>query len=470
MKRIIINFCISLILIACSGSDDSSNNQSEGSLSSISIVQVSNISFDSANVEVTILNDGGSNITQKGLAWSDQPNPDLNGSHTSDGEGNSNFISQLTNLLPSTTYFARAYATNSSGSAYSQEVTFTTDDNVYNGNVSLESQQEVIDFGANNYSEITGHLWIRDYSGDVSDLSPLLSLQRIGTELDISHVESLVTLDGLNNLKSVGSLVILVNENLLTLDGLDNLMTIHNYLILDQNISLVSFSSLENITSIPGFLRIWNNEALTDMNGLENIVSVGGYLEIVGNDVLPNLNGLQGLISVGSYLHISQNDALISLQGLSSLNNVGLDLYIVRNPLLEDFGNMNSLTSVNQDVLVDDNESLLNLDGLNGLEYVGRNFIVRDNELLMNTNGLSNLRIVEGGLSISRSHVMTEIGGFNNIESITNNFAFTDNDLLTDYCVLQTFLSGNGLGGEFLTERNAFNPTRTDIINGDCSL
>lgn len=75
----------------------------------------------------TITWDGGSPITDKGFCWSTSPNPDINlPTKTSNGIGSANFSTTLTGLLPSTTYYVRAYATNTTGTGYGPEKTITT--------------------------------------------------------------------------------------------------------------------------------------------------------------------------------------------------------------------------------------------------------------------------------------------------------------------------------------------------------
>jgi exo-beta-1,3-glucanase (GH17 family) len=69
---------------------------------------------------------GGDLITAKGVCWSTGSNPTIAGPKTSDGGGNDNFSSHITGLSPNTTYYLRAYATNSAGTAYGNEISFTT--------------------------------------------------------------------------------------------------------------------------------------------------------------------------------------------------------------------------------------------------------------------------------------------------------------------------------------------------------
>jgi uncharacterized protein (TIGR02145 family) len=71
--------------------------------------------------------DGNSNITSRGLCWSTSPNPTIDlTTKTTDGTGTGSFTSSITGLTPNTTYYIRSYATNSSGTSYGNEVSFTT--------------------------------------------------------------------------------------------------------------------------------------------------------------------------------------------------------------------------------------------------------------------------------------------------------------------------------------------------------
>ena len=70
--------------------------------------------------------DGGGNVTARGICWSTSQNPTIAGSHTTNGTGTGSFTSSMTGLTANTTYYVRAYATNSAGTAYGEEVSFTT--------------------------------------------------------------------------------------------------------------------------------------------------------------------------------------------------------------------------------------------------------------------------------------------------------------------------------------------------------
>ena len=92
--------------------------------------QVTNIQQTSATGGGNVTSDGGGTVTARGVCWSTSHNPTTSSSHTTDGSGTGSFTSSLTNLTPNTTYYVRAYATNSAGTAYGSEVSFTTQQNV----------------------------------------------------------------------------------------------------------------------------------------------------------------------------------------------------------------------------------------------------------------------------------------------------------------------------------------------------
>jgi len=71
--------------------------------------------------------DGGSTITARGVCWSTTSGPTTSlSTKTSDGTGAGSFTSNLSGLTATTTYYVRAYATNSTGTGYGQELSFTT--------------------------------------------------------------------------------------------------------------------------------------------------------------------------------------------------------------------------------------------------------------------------------------------------------------------------------------------------------
>jgi plastocyanin len=95
-------------------------------LAALSTTSVTLITTTTAMSGGIITGDGGSVITGRGVCWSTNISPTISGSHTSDGAGSGSFDSNLTGLSSSTIFHVRAYATNNDGTAYGNEVIFTT--------------------------------------------------------------------------------------------------------------------------------------------------------------------------------------------------------------------------------------------------------------------------------------------------------------------------------------------------------
>ena len=74
----------------------------------------------------TVTGDGGFSITARGVCWSVSPEPTVSNLHTVDGSGTGTFVSTITGLHSSTTYYVRAYATNANGTVYGEQRTVTT--------------------------------------------------------------------------------------------------------------------------------------------------------------------------------------------------------------------------------------------------------------------------------------------------------------------------------------------------------
>lgn len=75
-----------------------------------------------ATISCNISNDGGTSIISKGVCWSTSQNPTISDNKTNNGTGTGNYTSQISSLLPNTNYYVRAYATNSSGTSYGNNI------------------------------------------------------------------------------------------------------------------------------------------------------------------------------------------------------------------------------------------------------------------------------------------------------------------------------------------------------------
>ena len=92
----------------------------------VTTTAISNIDKNTATGGGNVTADGGATVTARGICWSTSQNPTISGNHTTDGTGTGSFTSSMTGLTANTTYYVRAYATNSAGTAYGEQVSFTT--------------------------------------------------------------------------------------------------------------------------------------------------------------------------------------------------------------------------------------------------------------------------------------------------------------------------------------------------------
>lgn len=79
---------------------------------------VTEITSNSATSGGNITSDGGAAVTARGVCWSTNQNPTITSDKTSDGTGTGSFVSSITGLNPGSTFYARAYASNSAGTGY----------------------------------------------------------------------------------------------------------------------------------------------------------------------------------------------------------------------------------------------------------------------------------------------------------------------------------------------------------------
>jgi M6 family metalloprotease-like protein len=92
----------------------------------LTTTSITSISHSTAVSGGYITADGGGSVIARGTCWATSANPTIVYSKTLNGTGTGSYVSNLTGLLPDITYHVRAYATNSAGTGYGNDVTFTT--------------------------------------------------------------------------------------------------------------------------------------------------------------------------------------------------------------------------------------------------------------------------------------------------------------------------------------------------------
>src|SRR5690554_2000399 len=92
----------------------------------LSTTAITDITQTTAKSGGNITSDGGATVTVRGVCWSTNQTPTISDNKTTDGTGAGNFVSSISGLTANTTYYVRAYATNSNGTAYGSAMSFTT--------------------------------------------------------------------------------------------------------------------------------------------------------------------------------------------------------------------------------------------------------------------------------------------------------------------------------------------------------
>jgi uncharacterized protein (TIGR02145 family) len=148
---------------------------------------VSSVTQTTATAGGNITEDWGEQVVQRGVCWNESGNPSINDSKTTDGSGTGHFTSTLTQLVPGKKYYVKAYATNSAGTGYGNEVSFTTDP-VKAATLTTEEITLIT-----SRSAVSGGIILQDGGGLITEKGVCWSLDSVPT---VSHDK---TVDGSGN-------------------------------------------------------------------------------------------------------------------------------------------------------------------------------------------------------------------------------------------------------------------------------
>ena len=87
---------------------------------------VYNITAHTAKCRAHVVSDGGFAVTKRGICWSNRPDPTIDDNITEEGSGLGEYTATLKDLVENTTYYVRAYSTNSTATAYGEQIIITT--------------------------------------------------------------------------------------------------------------------------------------------------------------------------------------------------------------------------------------------------------------------------------------------------------------------------------------------------------
>ena len=284
---------------------------------------------------------------------------------------------------------------------------------IYIGDIIFETEQDLIDFQTAGYTKVRGNVIV---SG--GEITTLQKLDNLLTEINGSlrlECSTLTTLDGLYGLKTITDSLIIKDGDMTSFEGLRNLGTIGgNFKVIAE-----SSSSLNSLSSF---------------KGLSGLKSIGGDFEV----------------NAKSY---SSLNSLASFEGLESLETIGGNFKVIA-------GSYSSL------------ESLSSFKSLSGLKSIGGDFEVNAKyssslKSLASFEGLESLTNIGGGkLTINYCSSLNNIDALKNIESL-NDISITTCPKLYDFCVLQNVVQN--MSGTFYLNNNGYNPTKYQLLNGECS-
>ncbi|MCQ2077201.1 MAG: DUF1566 domain-containing protein [Bacteroidaceae bacterium] len=123
-------------------------------LPTVTTSAVSNIGSVKATCGGTVKDDGTLSVIARGVCYGTTQQPTISDSHTTDGKGKGDFVSQLIDLKDKTTYYVRAYATTDAGTAYGAQQSFKTADGM--PTVELTTTKDITAISAICEGKVTG--------------------------------------------------------------------------------------------------------------------------------------------------------------------------------------------------------------------------------------------------------------------------------------------------------------------------
>ncbi|WP_338792741.1 T9SS type A sorting domain-containing protein [Bernardetia sp. MNP-M8] len=96
------------------------------SLATVTTTTQANITSTTADLGGNVTNDGGATVTENGIVWGTSSTPTTSDNKVQIGTGTGIFNQTITGLPSATTVFVRAYAINSEGTSYGNQISFTT--------------------------------------------------------------------------------------------------------------------------------------------------------------------------------------------------------------------------------------------------------------------------------------------------------------------------------------------------------
>lgn len=322
----------------------------------------------------------------------------------------------------------------------------------------------------NNFSSITNgiinvgvqhcddeNVIIQVYNADSGEWAYVDNITLTGGTLDIGTMSTCGNTGGIYN----GNVALTSQEEVDEFGIFDYIVINGSLTIADGNTatSITDLTSLSNIETVTSTIQVTGNGSLESLEGLNNIRSVED-VRISGNALLTSLQGLDNINNL-NLLTVRSNNALLNLGGMQSLTSINA-LSLRDNPALNSLSDLSNVTSINQ-FFLNNNDVITTLAGLEQITSMVYLWIT-NNDNLENLDGLENLVSISGGNFWPG--LMIGWGPTDTPDHIP-----AANTSLTDFCALENLMTnGNISFDQVFIGNNAYNPSISDIANGNCSL
>lgn len=527
-----------MLLSNCSPSEEFGQIQQEQIETRILTIDIegANLFFGKVvrNIEVTkkitISNQGNSSVNIASISLPDGFSSDWSGGSIIAGSSKEIIITFKPDKIAKFTG-SLEITSNANEEVYTSSFSGEGISEVYEGDISFQTDAQIEEFINKGYTAVTGELCIglcfdrKPFNAnDITTLTDLSSIESVEI-LKISHCEALKNLDGiqqisiskqltisncslltnvdeLDTIGSIPSISIFSNNSLQNIDGLQNLESAFSIGI-SKNEQLKNVDGLVKLTE-SAYLRIFDNTQLENLNGLKNIRKIGKQLYLGGSDILTNIDALENISQIGESIYINNLPQIGNLNGLRNVVDFNGIISINRNRLLSDYCAIQVLLQSSRSNTIKLNRynpaisairsgicerevplNVYDLDivirGQKELDYflslaydtIEGDFTVQSNNNsseseVINSIAELGLKTILGNLELNDLNI-TSLEGLNSLEYVKGDLIITDNQKLLDFCAITEMIQNKDGFQNYLASGNLLNPSLQDLIDNNCN-
>jgi hypothetical protein len=409
LQKTIGTLTLLLYFVALTACKNESSIEAAQTFLTVTTNDISGISQTTAISGGNISSDSGELITERGVCWSINTTPTIADSKTSDSSGTGSFTSYITGLVENTTYNVRAYATNSQGTVYGNNLSFTTKHDTI-GTIAFTIEEKDLFPEGIAYDPITKQIFLSSIRKD-----KILAVDQLGNRTDFISPKQ----DGM--LHSLGLKVDAARRRLWVVSNSDwtsNVISaIHIYNI-DSKILIKSFFTER------GSGLVFNDLVLT--------ITGGAYISAVENssifEIPSDLNKVE--------LFVKSNSLLVGANGLALSPDDSL-LYAAT--LTKGIVRIDVNSKTIQQIT---NNTSIKANGIDGLLFYKNSLIgIANGESALTKHYIARYQLSGDGSEIVSASMIDEHNPL--FATPTTGFIFGDEF----YCLAATYLHYFTLGG-----------------------